>query len=138
MGGDLRSSISVSASGMSAQSERIKIAAQNLANEDSTALKAGADPYRRKTISFKSEFDKALGAEKIVIAKRTTDPSEFKKKHDPSHPAADEDGMVNYPNVDRLVEIMDAKEASRGYEANLAAIEISINMLNATIDILNR
>ncbi|AIL64903.1 Flagellar basal-body rod protein FlgC [Rickettsiales bacterium Ac37b] len=132
----LLTSIQVSASALKAQSARLKVIAQNIANEESTSTTQGKNPYRRKTIEFKSKFDRQLNASKVVVSKYGHDYSDFKKIFNPSHPAADRDGYVLYPNVSKIIENADAKEAQRSYEANLGTIEISKSMVDKTLDIL--
>lgn len=132
----LLTSIQVSASALKAQSSRLKVIAQNIANEESTSITPGKNPYRRKTIEFQSKFDKKLGASKVVVSKYGQDYSDFKKVFNPAHPAADADGYVLYPNVSKIIENADAKEAQRTYEANLGTIEISKSMVDKTLDIL--
>ena len=72
----------------------------------------------------------------MKVAKVSTDPSEFRKRYEPGHPAADADGYVSYPNVNTLVEMTDMREAQRSYEANLKVIETSRAMLARAIDLL--
>ena len=115
---------------------RTQLLAENIANADSTGKTANEDPYRRKVVIFQNTLDKELGISTVKVAKRTNDMSEFRKKYDPTHPAADEQGYVLYPNVNSIVEMMDMREARRGYEANLNVIEVSKSMLTRTIDLL--
>lgn len=136
MADDLKNSIAVAGSGLQAQSARIKIVAQNIANSDATATSPGEDPYRRKTISFKNVLDKEIGAEKVVVSKIGVSKGEFEKIYDPAHPAADKDGYVKKANVNRNVEMMDLREAQRTYEANLSVIEVTKAMLTRTLDIM--
>lgn len=132
----LSDAITISASGMRVQSNRLRVVAQNVANADSTGLSPGADPYRRKTIFFKPMYDPKTGVEIVGVSKYDVDPGEFPQRYDPTHPAANLAGYVKLPNVDSLVEAQDAKEAQRSYEANLNLIDVSRNMLTRTIDIL--
>jgi flagellar basal-body rod protein FlgC len=133
----LMSSIRTSSSALKAQSMRLKVISQNIANEDSTSNEKGGEPYRRKTITFKSKIDPRTGVEKIDIIKIGVDnKTDFKKKYEPSHPAADDAGYVLYPNVDKSLEFIDAKEAQRSYEANLNSISISNSMMSKTLEIL--
>ena len=129
-------SIDIAASGMAAQSARLKIISQNIANADSIATTPGGMPYQRKTISFKSVMDKHLGMEKVQIGKIGTDNAPFERKLDPSNPAAGPDGYVQKPNVNMLTEMTDMKEAKNAYEANLSVIDISKSMVARTIDLL--
>lgn len=126
----------IAAAGMKAQDDRLRIVAENMANADSTSETPGGEPYRRKTIQFKNALNKELGIETVQISKRGLDNSDFRRKFDPTHPAADKDGYVLYPNVDPIVEMMDMQEARRTYEANLNVIQVSKAMLSQTIDLL--
>ena len=133
---DFLKSIAIAASGLRAQAGRMRVIAQNIANADSTAPMAGADPYRRKIVSFRSEVDRALDAQTVALGQVRTDQSEFRLKYDPGHPAADVNGNVKYPNVNSLVEMMDMREAQRSYEANINVISSSRRMLQRTLEIL--
>lgn len=136
MASDLQTSILVSASGLRVQGQRVKVIAENVANANSTATTAGGDPYRRKVITFKNVFDRALDADKVRVDKIVGDKSEFSLVYDPNHPASDADGYYKKPNVNSLVEMSDMREAQRSYEANLNLIESSRSMMMRTIDML--
>ena len=133
---DFLKSIAIAASGLRAQAGRMRIISENIANADSTAPNAGADPYRRRMATFKSEMDRALNARLVALGGTKTDPTEFRTKHEPGHPAADQNGNVKYPNVNSLVEMMDLREAQRSYEANINVIGASRRMIQRTIEIL--
>ncbi len=133
---DLIKSIKISAAGMQAQGTRLRVISENLANSDSLAERPGEQPYRRKLVTFKNVLDRQLQANRVRIDKFVSDRSQFPKKYEPSHPAADADGYVDLPNVKPLVEMMDMREAQRSYEANLSVIEVSKRMLLRTIDLL--
>jgi flagellar basal-body rod protein FlgC len=133
---DLMESLMISAAGMRAQGQRLRVVAENLANADSVAEVAGGDPYRRKTISFKNQLDRELGMETVQVSKVGEDPSDFRMKYDPGNPAADGKGYVKLPNVNSLIEMSDMREAQRSYEANLKAIEVARSMLQRTIDLI--
>lgn len=133
---ELFDSMFISASGMRVQGERLRVIAENLANVDSVGENPGADPYRRKTITFRNQLDREMGVDTVRVAKVGTDRSDFRKKYDPGNPAADQAGYVSLPNVNALVEMTDMREAQRSYEANLKVIETSRNMLTRTIDVL--
>ena len=130
-------SIMVSASGLRAQSERMRVIAENMANADSLPQAPGLDPYRRKTVSFKSVLDREQNVDLVKIRKTGIDRSDFSKVYDPGHPGADNDGYVLKPNVNTLIEAMDMREAQRSYEANVNALETARSMLMRTIGILN-
>ena len=133
---DLMESLMISAAGMRAQGQRLRVVAENLANADSVSELPGGDPYRRKTISFKNQLDRELGMETVQVSKVGEDPSDFRMKYDPGNPAADAKGYVKLPNVNSLIEMSDMREAQRSYEANLKAIEVARNMLQRTIDLI--
>ena len=133
---DLIKSIKISAAGMQAQGTRLRVISENLANANSLAERAGEQPYRRKLVTFKNVFDRQLDVNRVKIDKFMPDRSQFPKKYEPSHPAADASGYVDLPNVKPLIEMMDMREAQRSYEANLSVIEVSKRMLMRTIDLL--
>jgi flagellar basal-body rod protein FlgC len=133
---DFLKSIAIAASGLRAQAGRMRIISENIANGDSTAQSRGAEPYRRKIATFRSEVDRTLDARIVALGKVTTDPTEFRLKHEPGHPAADANGNVKYPNVNALVEMTDMREAQRSYEANINIIAASRRMIQKTIEIL--
>jgi flagellar basal-body rod protein FlgC len=133
---DLESSMRIAAAGMKAQSARLRVTAENLANAESTSRTPGGDPYRRKTISFANRLDRELGADLVEIDRYDTDRSAFPMRFEPGHPAADAKGYVKEPNVNPLVEMMDMREAQRSYEANLNAQQQARAMLQKTLDLL--
>ncbi|MCB1478690.1 MAG: flagellar basal body rod protein FlgC [Tepidamorphaceae bacterium] len=133
---DILKSIMVAASGLKAQSGRMRVIAENLANTDSTATRPGGDPYRRKIPVFKTALDRELGVETVELDKITRDRSDFGTRLEPGHPAADDKGYVKVPNVNGLIETMDMREAQRSYEANLNVISSTRRMVMRTLDIL--
>ena len=133
---DLMSSLKISASGMKVQGTRLRVIAENIANAESTAQTPGGQPYRRKLVSFASALDKALGAELVHVKGIDFDQSDFSRRYEPGHPAADADGYVLRSNVNSLIEISDMREAQRSYEANLKVIQASRGMLQQTVEIL--
>ena len=133
---DLSQALTISASGMNAQTERLRVIAENLANQDSTGSYPGATPYRRKTAVFENHLDRSLGAQMVQVKAVVTDKSPFPQKYDPSNPAADTKGYVSEPNVNSFIEMMDMREAERSYSANLNVMQASRSMLNRVIDLL--
>ena len=133
---DFMKSMAIAASGLRAQSGRMRIISENLANADSTSGAPNTDPYRRKVPTFTSEFNRELDARVVGLGKVDFDKSEFRSKFEPGHPAADENGNVKFPNVNSLVEMTDMREAQRSYEANINVISATRRMLQRTIDIL--
>ena len=132
----LVASLKVAASGLEAQSTRIRIVSENLANARSTGDTPGADPFRRKTVTFAAELDRASGASLVEVERLGFDEGEFSTEYDPGNPAANADGVVKMPNVNMLVEMADMREANRSYEANLQSIKQSRDLISATIDLL--
>ena len=124
------------ASAMRAQSIRLRLVSENLANANSTASTPGGDPYQRKTVTFEETIDKATGASVVEPASFDVDHAPFRTEYDPSHPAADANGYVKLPNVTELVEVADMREAERSYEANLAVLGQARSMISKTLDIL--
>ena len=136
MADDLISSFRISAAGMKAQGTRLRVISLNIANADSLPVEPGQKPYQRKLITFKNEVNRQLGVNLGEVNRISKDRSDFIKRYEPSHPAADKDGYVLAPNVNKLVEMMDMREAQRSYEANLSAIRTSRSMLNKTLELL--
>ena len=133
---DLLKTMRISAAGMKVQGTRLRVISENIANADSLPRSADDQPYRRKVVTFKTELDRATGVESVRVDKVRPDTSEFQKRYDPSHPAADAKGYVLAPNVKPLIEMMDMREAQRSYEANLNVIKAAKSMLSQTIDVL--
>ena len=133
---DLINSMYISASGMKAQSDRLRVVAENIANVDSTGRSPNEDPYRRKVVTFKNQLDRELGTDLVRVSEYGEDKTQFPKKYDPSHPAADADGYVEMPNVNPMLEMVDMREARRAYEANINMIETSKGMLMQTVNML--
>ena len=130
--------LQIAAAGLRAQSSRMRIIAENLANASSTGRTPDEDPYRRQIPVFQAELDRATGARLVRMTEAKPDESEFKLTFEPGHPAADGEGYVRYPNVSSLVEMMDMREAQRSYEANMNMIEGSRRMMERTLDLLRR
>ena len=135
---DFNASMVIAASGMRAQSNRMRIIAENIANANSTASTPDGDPYRRKVATVKSDFDRDLNATLVQSGKPIADMSEFRSQYDPGNPAADKQGYVKLPNVNPLIEVMDMREAQRSYEADLNVMEATKSMLSRTVDLLKR
>ncbi|MGD0633058.1 MAG: flagellar basal body rod protein FlgC [Beijerinckiaceae bacterium] len=132
----LQAAFSIAASGMSANSARLRVTSENIANAQSTGQTPGADPYRRKTISFENAMDEVSGADVVKVSSIGFDPTPFNLQLDPGNPAADGKGFVKIPNVNLLMEMGDMREANRSYEANLQVIKQSNALLSMTIGLL--
>ena len=135
---DFTTSLIVAASGMRAQSDRMRIIAENIANANSTSQASGGDPYRRQVATVNSQFDRELGATMVESGKPVDDTSDFRRQYDPGNPSADKQGYVKMPNVNPLVEIMDMREAQRSYEADLDVMSASKSMISRTIALLQK
>lgn len=144
----LFTSFDTSASGLTAQRYRMDIISQNVANANTTRTADGT-PYRRKVVVFeekggRTSFDSVLGRVKdnyagkgVRVSKVTEDQwTEMKKVYDPSHPDADENGYVMYPNVDIVTEMTNLIDASRAYEANATAFSASKSIATKGLNIL--
>lgn len=126
----------IALSGMKAQSQRLRVISENLANADSLPETPDATPYQRKTVTFKQALDRANGYTGVKVDKVRNDQSDFLRRLDPKHPGADRDGYVLAPNVNPLIELMDLREAQRSYEANLSVISSSRQLISRTIEML--
>ena len=132
----LASAARIAASGLRAQSTRIKVVSENIANAESTGATQGADPYARKTVSFSQILDSERNIAGVQVKNVGVDSSPFRVEYDPGNPAADDKGNVKLPNVNMLVEMADMREATRSYEANLQMIKQVRTMFSTTIDLL--
>lgn len=133
---DFMRSIALAASGLRAQSGRMRVIAENIANADSTGDRPGADPYRRKVPTFQRSLDRELDSSVVALGRVRTDNTAFKSKYEPGHPAADATGIVKMPNVNSLIEQVDMREAQRSYEANVNVVTATRRMITRTLDIL--
>jgi flagellar basal-body rod protein FlgC len=132
----LKVATAIAGAGLEAQSTRLRVVSENLANLQSTGRTPGADPYQRRTVTFQSEFDRLLGASRVAVKAIGRDQTPFKVEHDPGNPAADADGNVKTPNVNMMVEMADMREASRAYEANLQMIKQARSMTTMMLELL--
>jgi len=133
---ELMKSIMIAASGLKAQSGRMRIIAENMANESSTARTPGGEPYRRKMVTFDNVFNRELEAHVVRPGRVSLDRTDFGRRHEPGHPAADSSGYVKTSNVNTLVEMMDMRQAQRSYEANLNVVRSARSMAMRTLEIL--
>jgi flagellar basal-body rod protein FlgC len=133
---DLTKALTISARGMDAQTTRLRVIAENLANQDTTGSTPGAEAYRRKTVTFQNRMDKALGESTVSVKQIGRDQSDMPQRYEPSNPAADSNGYVKTSNVNSFVEVMDMREAQRSYSANLSVMQVSRGMLTRAIDLL--
>jgi len=158
------SDFDISGYGLSAQRFRMNVISSNIANANTTRTSEGG-PYQRREVVFKAHnFDKALNDElknsnnmlkyenplddsflqenanpaimSVVVDKVVRDESDFKMKYDPSNPDANKEGYVAYPNINPVIEMSDLIEATRAYQANVAAFQSAKTMAQSAIDIL--
>ena len=127
MGNDLSSSLSFAAAGMETQAMRLRHVSENIANADTPG-------YHRKVMTFAEAMDTGL----VEPGKVRLDRSDLVKIYDPGHPLADETGHYDGSNVDLVIEIADAREAQRSYEANLRMFEQTRQMTQSLFDLLRR
>lgn len=147
MGDSLLNSMHISAAGMSAQRSRMDIVAENIANAESTRTDEGG-PYRRRQVifesassreSFGSLFSSSLqgrAPQTVQVADMVVDNSPPQEVYDPSHPDADGNGMVRFPNVNTVEEMVDLQSASRGFESNVTVMQASKRMFLKTLELL--
>jgi flagellar basal-body rod protein FlgC len=135
---DMNAALNVAASGLRAQTARMKVIAENIANANSTAPNPGADPYQRKVSVFGQVLNRENGTTEVKMTKVQKDTSEFRLRYDPTHPGANAEGYVKLPNVNTLIESLDMREAQRAYEANLNVVESARAMMSRTLDLLRR
>ncbi len=134
---EITSAMAAAASGLRAQTVRMRITAENLANAESTGNTPGADPFRRR-IPILEPRTLEDGVKGVLVTGAQDDQSEFKLSYNPGHPAADANGYVKMSNVNSLTEMMDLREASRAYEANLNIIDAARQMTSRALDLLRR
>ena len=128
---DFTSALGTAASGMRAQSDRIRHVSENIANSDTPG-------YRRKTVSFESEMEQGQQTGAVRVGDVTLDQSELPRIYDPTNPMADATGYFEGSNVNLLVEIADAREAQRSYEANLKMFDQIRQMSSSLLDLLRK
>ena len=133
---DLNRSIQTALSSLRLNDARMRVAAENIANATSTASVPGGDPYRRKFVVMETKRDSETGASIVEVGRIMRDRGAVSKRHEPSHPAADANGYVSYPNVDTLVEQVDIREAQRAYEASLYVVTSARALMARTIGLL--
>jgi flagellar basal-body rod protein FlgC len=129
MDNSLSKSLTSAAAGMNVQSFRLRVASENLSNADTHG-------YQRKTITFAQEMDRINNVQRVAVDQVVLDRSEGEQIYDPSHPLADAPGFVLSSNVDMMIELADAKEAGRSYEANLSTFRQANQMYKSLIDLL--
>ncbi len=130
-------SLDISTSALIAQRTRMDVISANVANKTSLFNEAGEyEPYRRRTVLLGTGDPDSGSKMGVHIAAIEFDQSDLLKKYQPSSPYADDDGYVLYPNVNTVIETMNAMEASRSYEANITAIEATKSMMSAALRII--
>ena len=141
----LFNSLSVSASGMTAQRQRAEVLVENIANADTTRT-AGGGPYRRQVVVFEAQsvgqpFSSVFQAQLdnqpkgVAISQIVVDQSEPDRRYLPGHPDADKDGYVSFPKMNPAEDMVDLMGASRSYQANVSAISAVKDMINRSMDL---
>ena len=128
---DFMTSLDISASGLKAQSARLRVVSENIANADTPG-------YRRKTISFETEFGGTGAPGRVEPGRVRLDRSDLDRIFDPNHPLADDSGHYEGSNVNLVIEIADAREAQRSYEANLKMFDQARQMSSSLMELLRR
>ncbi|MEL6220269.1 MAG: flagellar basal body rod protein FlgC [Pseudomonadota bacterium] len=128
---DLIKAMSSSASGLRAQSARLRMIGENVANADTPG-------FQRKRLVFERMVEHGTGAEMVRAGRINLDQSPARESYEPGHPMADERGIVSYSNVDTLIEVADAREAQRSYQANLTLFDQARRMYGSMLDLLRR
>lgn len=126
---DFANSLSVSSSGLKAQANRLRHVAENISNADTPG-------YRRKSVPFEAVRNLNTNTEEVRVGRVILDRSELQKIYDPTHPLSDDSGHYDGSNVDLMIEIADAREAQRSYEANLKMFDQTRNMSSSLMDLL--
>ncbi|MFK7751474.1 MAG: flagellar basal body rod protein FlgC [Sedimentitalea sp.] len=124
-------SLSVSASGLKAQAARLKHLSENISNADTPG-------YRRKTVAFETTDKATTGVSAVSLGQVRLDQSDLARLYDPGHPLADDTGHYEGSNVDLMIEIADAREAQRSYEANLKMFDQARQMSSSLMDLLRK
>lgn len=124
----------ISASGLSAERLRLDVISSNIVNVRTTRTEKGG-AYVRKTAVFSENYDRSIGMLGVKAIKIEKDNSPLKKEYDPTHPDANAEGYVEYPNVDLLVEMSDLIAASRAYESNVDTLNAQKNMISKALEI---
>ncbi len=128
---DLQNILNLSASGMQAQASRLRHVSENIANADTPG-------YHRKTVSFEEVTEQGRKTGAVTTGPVALDQSPLKEVYDPGHPLAGEDGFYDSSNVELMIEIADAREAQRSYEANLKVFDQARQMSSSLLDLLRR
>ncbi|MCX8507256.1 MAG: flagellar basal body rod protein FlgC [Rhodobacteraceae bacterium] len=128
---ELLGTLSVAASGMEAQSMRLRYISENIANADTPG-------YHRKTAPFAADLDGGTAFGRVKLGDVELDPSDLTRIYDPGNPLANANGYYDGSNVDMVVEIADAREAQRSYEANLKLFDQARQMSQSLLDLLRK
>jgi len=121
---------------MANDQKRMEISTENFVNANTTSDVPGGDPYRRKIITYGKESDPVTGQRNYKV-KETHDQSEFLTEYDPTHPAADETGMVKKPNINALIESVDFQRAGTDHQAKVEAYKNISRTIHSTIGLMD-
>ncbi|MBV9508781.1 MAG: flagellar basal body rod protein FlgC [Caulobacteraceae bacterium] len=129
--------MSVAASALRAEQQRMRVIAENMANADSVSTTPGGDPYQRQIPVF-TPITVEGGVQGVAMSRVAKDTTPFRTQYQPGNPSADAKGYVKLPNVDPLIESLDMRDAQRAYESNLSVIETARQMQENTLDIIKK
>jgi len=128
---ELTKTMSATASAMATQAARLRISAENIANADTPG-------YRRKVLPFEQVYNSDTGIARVAAGRVQIDQSALKRIYDPAHPMADTAGYFEGSNVNSLIEVADAREAQRSYDANLRMFDQARRMASSLLEFLRR
>jgi len=132
---NLQSILKLASSALGAESTRVRIISENIANTDSVSAD-GQTPYRRKIITFSAVFDRKAKSELVKVKSIDMDRSDFIRRYEPSNPRAKTDGYVDYPNIQPVIEMADLRDAERSYKANVQVVQTAKQLFKNALDIL--
>lgn len=128
---DFAKALTVTSSGLKAQATRLRHLSENISNADTPG-------YRRKLVAFETSFNGGSGVSEVETSRVRLDKSTLERVYDPSHPMADDSGYFDGSNVNLMIELGDAREAQRSYEANLKVFEQTRKMSSGLMDLLRK
>jgi flagellar basal-body rod protein FlgC len=132
---NLQTIMRLASSALGAESTRVRVISENIANTDSV-MPDGQTPYRRKITTFAAVFDRSAKADLVKVKNIGTDNSEFIRRYEPNNPRASADGYVSYPNIQPMIEMSDLRDAERSYKANVQVIQTAKQLFKNALDIL--
>lgn len=130
-----RDILGLSGSAMRAQSTRMRVIAENVANAETVDNGTGA-PYQRKLTVLQAKLANRTDLRRVEVGRIAVDPTAGQKRHEPGHPRADEFGYVTYSNVNPIVEMSDLRDADRSYRANIQVVDTAKRLFRNAIELM--